>query len=306
MKLKILLIIIIVFCIAVVGIYLSGAVLKERFFRPVTTTSPPQNASQPEQSAESLAVVVSNLEIPWEVAFLPAGQMLLTERPGNLYLRESGNKLAIEGVTAAGEGGLLGIAIHPDFSNNKFIYLYLTTRQNGQIVNRVDRYKFDGQILSARTEIIGKLPGASYHNGGRIAFGPDGMLYITTGDAENSSLAQDINSLAGKILRIKDDGSIPEDNPFANAVYSYGHRNPQGLAWDDQNRLWATEHGRSGTQSGFDEINLIEPGANYGWPLIQRDEEQEGIRQPIAHSGPNETWAPAGMIFYQGRFFSPA
>jgi len=134
----------------------------------------------------------------------------------------------------------LGIAIHPNFDNNKFIYLYLTTRQNDQIVNRVDRYKFDGQILSVRTEIIGKLPGANYHNGGRIAFGPDGMLYITTGDAENNSLAQDINSLAGKILRIKDNGSIPEDNPFTNAVYSYGHRNPQGLAWDDQNRLWTT------------------------------------------------------------------
>ncbi len=120
--------------------------------------------------------------------------------------------------------------------------------------------------------IVEGIPGASYHDGGRIKFGPDEKLYITTGDAGNSSLAQDINSLAGKILRLNPDGSIPQDNPFNNEVWTYGHRNPQGLTWDEEGQLWATEHGPSGLQSGQDEINLIEKGKNYGWPEIRGDQ----------------------------------
>lgn len=141
------------------------------------------------------------------------------------------------------------------------------------------------------------------HDGGRIAFGPDGFLYITTGDASQSRLAQDIRSLAGKILRIRDDGSVPSDNPFGNAVWSYGHRNPQGLAWDDRGRLWATEHGRSIPFSGYDELNLIEKGGNYGWPDIQGDRAKPDMERPIIHSGPSTTWAPAGAAFLNGSIF---
>ncbi|MCH7902636.1 PQQ-dependent sugar dehydrogenase, partial [archaeon] len=128
---------------------------------------------------------------------------------------------------------------------------------------------------------------------------PDGYLYITVGDAGKSDLAQNIDSLAGKILRLSDDGSIPLDNPFGNAVYSYGHRNPQGLAWDDKDQLWSTEHG----PFGFDELNLIKKGKNYGWPIIKGDETKVGMESPIVHSGPNETWAPAGMAYLDGSLF---
>jgi glucose/arabinose dehydrogenase len=184
-------------------------------------------------------------------------------------------------VHHAGEGGLLGMALHPRFDEHHWIYLYLTTVSDGGAENRVERYTFENDRLSDKKIIIDKIPGANYHDGGRIAFSPDGYLYITTGDAGKSNLAQATDSLAGKILRVHDDGSIPLDNPFHNAVWSYGHRNSQGLAWDDRGRLWATEHGRSGILSGFDELNLIEKGKNYGWPVIQGDESREGMERPI-------------------------
>ena len=136
-----------------------------------------------------------------------------------------------------------------------------------------------------------------------LAFGPDGYLYVTTGETGQSDLAQDTNSLAGKILRVASDGQIPADNPFSNAVYSYGHRNSQGLAWDDNGQLWATEHGRSGLQSGYDELNLITKGANYGWPAIQGDESSPGMVAPVANSGPDETWAPAGLAYWDHSLF---
>ncbi|HWQ99627.1 MAG TPA: PQQ-dependent sugar dehydrogenase, partial [Candidatus Methylomirabilis sp.] len=135
------------------------------------------------------------------------------------------------------------------------------------------------------------------------AFGPDGKLYVTTGDAGRDRNAQDKTSLAGKILRLNDDGTVPDDNPFGTAVWSYGHRNPQGLVWDDQGRLWATEHGRSGILSGFDELNLIEKGKNYGWPAIQGDDKKEGLVTPVINSGANETWAPSGAVYVDGSVF---
>ncbi|KKS63178.1 MAG: Quinoprotein glucose dehydrogenase [Candidatus Collierbacteria bacterium GW2011_GWD2_42_50] len=148
-----------------------------------------------------------------------------------------------------------------------------------------------------------KIKGSSNHDGGRIAFGPDGYLYITTGDAETPNLAQDKNSLNGKILRIKDDGGIPEDNPFGNAVYSLGHRNPQGLAWDKNGTLWETEHGPSGIQTGNDEVNIIIKGGNYGWPTIKGDQTKKGLISPIIQSGTKDTWAPSGMAYYDGSLF---
>jgi glucose/arabinose dehydrogenase len=249
-------------------------------------------------------IVAGNLQIPWEIAFLPDGDLLVTERPGMLKrIGKERRVYAIEGVRHIGEGGLLGIALHPRFLENRWIYLYFTTAVGNGLKNRVERYRLEDDRLSEKKIIIDNIPGAAYHDGGRIAFGPDNFLYITTGDAGNRELAQNTDSLAGKILRLADDGSIPPNNQFGNAVYSYGHRNSQGLAWDDKGRLWATEHGRSGILSGLDELNLIERGKNYGWPVIQRDEKREGMESPVIQSGPDETWAPAGIAFLNNSLF---
>ncbi|MBI5155952.1 PQQ-dependent sugar dehydrogenase [Candidatus Peregrinibacteria bacterium] len=267
-------------------------------------TSGNAHSSSSVATTQTTEVVAANLQIPWDVAFLPSGDMLVTQRGGTLLRIGSGQKqYTIDGVRHIGEGGLLGIALHPDFGNNQWIYLYLTTQNGGAISNRVERYRFQNDALTDRTEILTGIPGSIYHDGGRIAFGPDDLLFVTTGDAGNSRAAQDTASLAGKILRIHDDGSVPSDNPFGNAVYSYGHRNPQGLAWDSSGRLWSTEHGRSGVQSGYDELNLIVKGGNYGWPEIEGDGTRDGMIVPVLHSGPSVTWAPASALFLDGSIF---
>jgi len=251
-----------------------------------------------------LEIVTENIEIPWEVAFLPSGEILVTERPGRLLkIGKDKTIIQVSGVRHVGEGGLLGMTLHPDFESNQLIYLYLTSSNASQIVNRVEQYRLEENSLTNRKIIVEGIEGASNHDGGRIEFGPDGFLYITTGDAQNSSLSQDTNSLNGKILRVTADGSIPSDNPFGNAVYSYGHRNVQGLAWGSGGRLWATEHGRSGVLSGLDELNLIEKGKNYGWPEIEGDETRTGMISPVIHSGASETWAPADAEFINSSIF---
>lgn len=253
---------------------------------------------------KDFVIVAENLQIPWELAFLPDGDILVTERPGTLrQIGKNKRTYTIEGVNHIGEGGLLGLALHPRFKENHFLYLYLTIANNGGFINQVERYRLENNRLQDKKIIISNIPGAAIHNGGRIAFGPDGYLYITTGETGRSEGAQNKTSLEGKILRLKDDGSIPADNPFGNAIYSYGHRNPQGITWDKTGRLWETEHGRSGLLSGLDEVNLIEKGENYGWPLIQGDETREGMEKPILHSGSRTTWAPAGMDFKDNMIF---
>jgi glucose/arabinose dehydrogenase len=149
--------------------------------------------------------------------------------------------------------------------------------------------------LSDQTIIIENIPGGQFHDGGRLAFGPDDLLYVTTGDAGQSDNAQATTSLAGKILRLTDSGDIPAENPFTNATYSFGHRNPQGIAWDNQGRLWSSEHGPSGTQTGNDEINLIAVGGNYGWPVIVGNQTKEGMIAPMVESGRSDTWAPGDI-----------
>ncbi len=252
---------------------------------------------------ENQAIIAENLSIPWEIAFLPDGRILVTERSGNLVLiGEDVQKFLVPNVEHLGEGGLLGMALHPDFENNRWIYIYKTSRVNEQIQNIVERFEFNDELTNS-TIILDGIPASQNHNGGRMAFGPDGQLYITTGDAQNSMLAQDLNSLAGKILRIQDNGNISEGNPWQNEVWSYGHRNPQGLAWDGQGRLWSTEHGRSGILSGYDELNLIVKGGNYGWPLIQGDEQEEDMIAPVMQSGALETWAPAGLAYLDNTLY---
>lgn len=241
-------------------------------------------------------IVTNNLEIPWEMVFLSDDEALVTERPGRvLLISEDKKEYLINEVEHIGEGGLLGMATHPDFEENGYLYIYMTTDDE----NKVDRYVFEDGEFSYEKTIIDSIPMAGFHNGGRIDFGPDGYLYITTGDAQNDNLAQDRDSLAGKILRITDEGEIPEDNPFGTEIFSYGHRNPQGITWDDEDRLWSTEHG----PTARDELNLIEAGNNYGWPEIVGNEEKEGMKTPVLHSGDDYTWAPTGATFWNGSIF---
>lgn len=268
-------------------------------------TEPTVSIKTPSPQRQKEEIIAENLMIPWEIAFLPDGQMVVTERSGKLLTVgvETKTIKEIEGVAHIGEGGLLGIAVHPQFEKNNYVYIYSTTVENGDISNRVERYTLTKNALSERKIILSGIKGSSNHDGGRMHFGPDGYLYITTGDAEKPDLAQDKNSLNGKILRIKDDGSIPTDNPFKNAVYSLGHRNPQGLAWDTNGALWETEHGPSGLSTGYDEINRIEKGKNYGWPLIRGEEKREGFVSPVLQSGGRDTWAPAGLAYKNGSLF---
>ena len=249
--------------------------------------------------------VVGNLRIPWSIDWTPDGTALFTERDGNLRViydgvLESEPLLSID--VGDVEGGLLGLAVDPDFEENQYIYLYYTYTENSVPINKVVRYQFSNGTVTEDMVLLDGIPGAQYHDGGRIQFGPDEKLYITTGDAGNPSLAQDSDSLAGKILRINRDGTVPAGNPFANStVWSIGHRNPQGIDWDEYGNLVASEHGPSGgiRGSAHDEINLIVPGANYGWPDIIGGDSAEGLQTPILHSG-RETWAPSGAEFYDG------
>jgi len=288
--------------------YLNKDKIIASFFKPSNSTIPSglavKELSNQYTDLPDIEVIAEDLEIPWEMAFLPSGETLITERPGRLLIvGDDRNVIPIEGVEHVGEGGLLGLALHPDFENNNWVYLYLTTLQGDALVNRVERYRLENNLLSDRQVIVENIPGAMYHDGGRIEFGPDRLLYISTGDAGKDDQAQNNQSLNGTILRVSDDGSIPQDNPFNSMVFSYGHRNVQGLAWDDQANLWITEHGRSGVKSGFDELNLIKSGQNYGWPIIEGDEEQAGMIKPVLHSGAEETWAPGDVAYYQGKLF---
>lgn len=256
--------------------------------------------------------VARDLEVPWSLDWLPDGTMIFTERTGSLSVIrdiETGPKQILELDVSGGEGGLLGVAVDPDFEDNSYVYVYYTYRDIFSIYNMVERYQYDvitGKLQNAQT-LIDKIPASSWHDGGRIQFGPDGMLYVATGDAIVPELSQDSDSLAGKILRIDRNGSIPADNPTQGSpVYSMGHRNPQGMDWDLDGSLVATEHGPSGWMGiGHDELNLIEPGRNYGWPAVIGDKSGTGhdgieYENPIFHTGVT-TWAPSGSEFYESR-----
>lgn len=271
-----------------------------------TATTPP--AAQPTNIATArpaVATVATGLEVPWALDFMPDGGIIFTERPGRVRLISAAGELlstpllAMGDVAPVGEGGLLGLALHPDFTTNGLVYLYYTYRDGPGLANRLVRYTLQDNALAQPQALLSGIPGAGNHDGGRIKFGPDGTLFIATGDASNSSSAQDRDSLSGKILRLLDDGSIPPDNPFPGSpVYTLGHRNPEGIAWDSQGRMWATEHGSTGT----DELNFIQAGRNYGWPSIRGDQEAAGIESPAIHSGGN-TWAPSGLAFLGGSLY---
>ncbi|MED4583369.1 PQQ-dependent sugar dehydrogenase [Brevibacillus choshinensis] len=245
-------------------------------------------------------VVADHLDVPWAIDMATDGRILFTERPGRVRVIQAG-KLQAEPLIAfpapfisEGEGGLLGLVLDPKFAENHYLYVYHTYMEGEKVYNRVLRLREENNRAQIDKVLIDKIPGSGIHNGGRLKIGPDQLLYITTGDARIPELAQDRASLAGKILRIQLDGSLPADNPFPGSpVFSWGHRNPQGIAWNPANGLlYSSEHG----QSAHDEINRIQSGVNYGWPVIQGDQQKEGMATPIIHSG-DTTWAPSGMTF---------
>jgi glucose/arabinose dehydrogenase len=260
-------------------------------------TANTQQSSTSTASSDT-ASLVQGLDAPWSIAFLN-NTALISERDSGKILEFAGSGEArevgnIADASASGEGGLLGIAIHEGY-----LYAYMTTDQD----NRILRYQLNGQdsslSLGQSETIFSGIPSASYHDGGRIAFGPDGMLYATTGDAGNRNNAQDLESLAGKILRLSPDGSIPQDNPFPNSpVYSYGHRNPQGLAWDDKGTLYSSEFG----QDTWDELNVITAGGNYGWPTVEGIGQREGFVDPVQQWHPSDA-SPSGMTIVNGTIY---
>ena len=253
-------------------------------------------------------VIVDGLNNPWEIVFGPNGDIYFTERDGRIWkMSESGVAKVIYTFPKSGsvEGGTLGLALHPEFKENKKIYVYQTNLELEFYQNKVFSFEVDENTLSNKQLILDGIPGAPWHDGGRITFGPDQKLYISTGDAINPGWSQDLSSLAGKILRINSDGTIPDDNPFdSSPVFSYGHRNPQGLAWSSNGMFVSSEHGPSGEQGyGHDEINVILKGKNYGWPNIVGNSSDENFVNPITHSG-QLTWAPSGMVFYDSEKIS--
>lgn len=241
----------------------------------------------------SISTLSSGWTIPWGTSWLPDGQSaLVTERDDFRVwkLTRNGTRTQVgtvpNAVTTNGEGGLLGVAVDPRWETNHYVYFMHTAAEG----NRVVRMTYDGGTLGGYKVLLQGIKKNRYHNGGRLLFGPDGLLYVSTGEAQQPDLAQDRNSLNGKILRMTTDGKPAPGNPFGNYVYSLGHRNPQGLAFDRTGRLWEAEFGNSSK----DELNLIKPGANYGWPTCEGDCSVAGMTNPRATWNVSEA-SPSGI-----------
>jgi glucose/arabinose dehydrogenase len=248
--------------------------------------------------------IATGLTSPWDIAFLPSGDALVSERDTGRIKRvtpegdvETVGELT--DVAPTSEGGLLGLTVHPDFETEPYVYAYLSTDAD----NRLVRMRWDGSRLGAAEPLLTSNPVGEIHDGGRLAFGPDGMLYVTTGETGDEALSQDLDSNGGKILRLEPDGDIPGDNPFGDSpVWSYGHRNVEGLAFDDAGRLWASEFG----EDTWDELNLIRPGDNYGWPLREGSQgEQCDCVDPVAAWRPAAA-SPSGLAYADGALWMAA
>lgn len=269
-----------------------------------TESQTPAASSEPTTGAVAVTeTIATDTAVPWGIAFLPDGSALVTERDRQrvLHLTQDGDEwrservAKIPGVGDSNEGGLLGIAVSPSFQDDKEVFLYLTSKTD----NRVVRGKFVRGKLRDLEPVLTAIPRADHHDGGRIAFGPDAFLYVATGDAGEPELAQETQSLAGKILRINTEGEPAPGNPKPDSpVWSLGHRNIQGLAWDDDDQLWASEFG----SDRFDELNKIEMGGNYGWPLLEGREEDnpgvdaDGFLDPVATWTTDEA-SPSGLAW---------
>lgn len=245
----------------------------------------------------SIQVISDDLDYPWSIA-RSSDQLLLTEKAGNVVVIENGQQhryplQTSEPIADEGGAGLLGMALAKDFRQSGIGYFYHAYRADAGLANKVIQAHFDGDTWQETQVLLAGIPGHRLYNGGAMSIGPDGLLYVATGWAASREWPQNRTSLAGKVLRITLDGQVPADNPFpGSVVYSYGHRNPQGMAWSSAGELFVVEHG----ESGHDEINRIRPGANYGWPLAQGS-ERRGEMQPAWIESGRSTWAPAGAAF---------
>jgi aldose sugar dehydrogenase len=255
-------------------------------------------------------VFAENLYVPWSIVFTSDSRLLVSERDGKIRVINDGNLSeeplhVFQEVSSDAEEGLMGMTLDPDYGTNRLIYVCYAYRKGSQLVDKVVQVQDQGDSVEILRTIIDAIPAARFHAGCRIKFGPDNKLYITTGDATNKQLAQNLDSLAGKILRINSDGSIPEDNPFPGSpIWSLGHRNPQGIDWHPESKeLWSTEHGPSGFDGpgGGDEVNAIVQGGNYGWPKVSHEEIAEPFEAPKIVYTPAA--APASGHFYYGTQF---
>ncbi|MEP6570433.1 MAG: PQQ-dependent sugar dehydrogenase [Acidobacteriota bacterium] len=303
----------ILFCFLTMLVFACGQPPPGRGLGEIETTSP----KEPGASAQvkfRVETVVSNLEVPWSIVWAPDGRMFFTERAGRVQVYQNGKLrsqpiFTVPDVAPSGEGGLMSLALHPQFASNHWVYLSYVYNSDNQYV-RVVRYRESETGFTDRKVIIEAIPAAQYHAGCRLRFGSDAKLYITTGDATRRDLAQRLDSLAGKILRLNDDGTLPADNPFVGQkdarpeIWSYGHRNPQGIDWQpSSNLLFETEHGPSGFDGpgGGDEVNIVEKGKNYGWPVIHHTQTAPGMESPLLEYTP--ACAPASGMFYRGAAF---
>ncbi|WP_241778723.1 PQQ-dependent sugar dehydrogenase [Streptomyces sp. AcH 505] len=275
---------------------------------PATSSAPAgvtPSASLPpaKGTVRVVSTLAEGLKSPWGLAELPEGDLLVSSRDEGTITRvdaESGKKTVIgsvPGVAPAGEGGLLGIALSPTYASDHMVYAFFTTESDNRIARMLyDEKKPADEQLGSPDTILRGIPKGNIHNGGRIAFGPDKMLYAGTGETGDRGLGQDLKSLAGKILRMTPDGRPAPGNPYPNSlVYSPGHRNVQGLAWDADNRLWASEFG----QDTWDELNLIEPGKNYGWPVVEGKAHKAGYVDPVVQWRTSEA-SPSGIAYAEG------
>jgi glucose/arabinose dehydrogenase len=265
----------------------------------------PRRAIQSNQSPE-IEVVASGLATIWAIDFAPDGRIFLTERAGRIRVIQEGQLLpqpwlVLDDVVEVSEAGLLGLALDPGFASNGYVYVAYTYRSvGGALANKLVRLREDPATQRGILDmvVLDGVRGANNHDGGRVKFGPDGHIYWTMGESGDRPLSQDLSSWNGKILRLLPDGGIPDYGPFPGTpLYSYGHRNPQGLAWHPTTGdLFSTEHGPSGQESCCDEVNLVTPGANYGWPQSFGEQVAPGTIAPLMQSG-GTTWAPGGATF---------
>lgn len=269
------------------------------------TSAPPDEAELPPAdgaSADEITVLATDLDTVWEVRPAPDGGFFLTERPGRVRVVSPSEGLLAEpwatpSVAEQGESGLMGLALHPAFPDDPRVYLSYSYTEGSRIMNRiVSMEERDGRGVN-ETVLVDRIPGASIHDGSRLAFGPDGLLYATTGDAANEMSAQDESSLSGKVLRITPDGEVPSGNPDPSSpVFTLGHRNPQGLAFHPETgRATISEHG----PENHDEVNVLRAGANYGWPILRGDMGAAAFTPSVWTSGPLGTIAPAGAAFVE-------
>jgi len=273
-------------------------------------SGPPASSAPGQPSPERVrpvvaGTIVTGLNSPWGLAFLPDGSALVSERDSGQIKRipAAGGAATsigtVPGVSHGGEGGLLGIAVATTYAEDHFLYAYFTASDG----NRVVRMSVSGDFhLGAPQPLLTGIPSGPIHNGGRLAFGPDGMLYVSTGDASTSSRSQDTASLGGKILRLTPDGKPAPGNPFPGSpVWTFGHRNVQGLAWDSQGRMWASEFG----QNTWDELNLIRPGSNYGWPVVEGKAGRPEYVDPLAQWRTADA-SPSGIAIAAGSVWMAA